>query len=524
VIRAFRLGGALVSAVGLAVLVIVPSPAHAASVHVVVVPPFPPSSFADAGAVGLLVPGAGSTVTGAGALSSLVRGKVVSSLLGGRASGKPLITLSRGPAGSGERKVTVYVSLPPRGRTNNVRRYPIAVVGAGYHGLLTSTSTRIPGLVSIADVAPFAVDLAQGRRPALRWRADDDAPTALRNLDRRLRDAHDTRTSATSILVAWTLLLAGLAQALRSPFMARAALLAIPSALALALALSGGGVSGPWLVTALLAVGTGAAALAGAARERLFVPLLIGTFALGAVVLAAWPEVNALSVIGPHPDGGGRFYGVTNGVETLLLAPLLAAAAAVERAWLPVVGVLALVLVGWSRAGADGGGILVVLTALAAFWAFREELRLTRARVVLGILAVLLLGLAFVGLDAVTGGSSHVTHSVGGGPGSIPGDLGHRLHVSWNGVRATAQAWIAAFLTLLVLVVLAFVRPRRLVVDALLVALAVSLLVNDTPTEVLAFGSLVAVSLRTWADVPEPLRRRSWWASSPRASRVPRLR
>ena len=44
-------------------------------------------------------------------------------------------------------------------------------------------------------------------------------------------------------------------------------------------------------------------------------------------VLAVWPEVNALAAIGPHPDGGGRFYGVTNQVETLLLAPSLAAAA-----------------------------------------------------------------------------------------------------------------------------------------------------------------------------------------------------
>ena len=43
------------------------------------------------------------------------------------------------------------------------------------------------------------------------------------------------------------------------------------------------------------------------------------------VVLAASPETDSLAAIGPHPDGGGRFYGVTNQVETLLLAPALAA-------------------------------------------------------------------------------------------------------------------------------------------------------------------------------------------------------
>ena len=60
-------------------------------------------------------------------------------------------------------------------------------------------------------------------------------------------------------------------------------------------------------------------------------------------MLAAWPEVNALAAIGPHPDGGGRFYGVTNEVETLLLAPSLAAAAAAGVAGAVAIGLLLLV-------------------------------------------------------------------------------------------------------------------------------------------------------------------------------------
>jgi hypothetical protein len=77
------------------------------------------------------------------------------------------------------------------------------------------------------------------------------------------------------------------------------------------------------------------------------------------------PETNALSAIGPHPDGGVRFFGVTNQVETLLLAPVLAAAAT-SRRWLVAIGLLALVALGWSRAGADGGGVLVLLAGLGA--------------------------------------------------------------------------------------------------------------------------------------------------------------
>src|SRR6185437_3838657 len=97
--------------------------------------------------------------------------------------------------------VTIYVSLPPPGRTHNVRRYPIAVVGGGYHGLLTSDSTRIPGLVAITDVAPSAVALARGERPALRSQRDADAAGDLSELDERLTRTHDLRLAATLIVV-----------------------------------------------------------------------------------------------------------------------------------------------------------------------------------------------------------------------------------------------------------------------------------------------------------------------------------
>jgi hypothetical protein len=52
------------------------APAHAARVAVVAADPFPLERYADRGAVGLVVPGAGSTVTREGALAALVRGQV----------------------------------------------------------------------------------------------------------------------------------------------------------------------------------------------------------------------------------------------------------------------------------------------------------------------------------------------------------------------------------------------------------------------------------------------------------------
>jgi hypothetical protein len=48
------------------------------------------------------------------------------------------------------------------------------------------------------------------------------------------------------------------------------------------------------------------------------------------------------------------------------------------------------------------------------------------------------------------------------------------------------------------LIVLAFARPRAATVDALLVGVAVSLAVNDTPQDVLAFGALGCALLWAW--------------------------
>ena len=206
--------------------------AHAAdrSVAVIVVPPFAPSAYVDRGAVGLLVPGAGSTVSRERALASLVRGRVVSSLVD--LDGTPAIKLADSPA-----TTTIYVSLPPAGSHHNVTRYPVAIVGPGYRGLLTSGSTRIDGLVSLADIAPTAKAVAAGEKPPVRSRADGDAAAALARLDVRLTRAHDARTGATLVLVGWLVAFAALGILVRRSLAGRAAVLVAPVALGTALLL-----------------------------------------------------------------------------------------------------------------------------------------------------------------------------------------------------------------------------------------------------------------------------------------------
>jgi hypothetical protein len=444
-------------------------------------------------ALGLLVPGAGPSVSRAAALAALERGKVRQSTLGGLPSGPVLARPGAVPG-----RVTFYVTLPPPGSHHNGRRYPIAVVGPGWDGILESSATRIPGLVSVADVAPTVQALEHGKDGTIRPRADAHPRTTLRRLDARLAAAHDARPWVTILLVVLTLALAAAAALLRLPAAARATVLAPPAVLLGALAVSALGISRIWAVLVVLGAAGAAAAVAAGTRRRAL-PWAVGAFlATELVVLALRPDVNALAVIGPHPDGGGRFYGITNAVETLLVAPVLAACAVAPGAGMAVLGLLALVTLGWSRAGADGGGVLVLLVALGVLVLRLRGRRLRVPQLAAATAAIVAVALLFVGIDAATGGSSHVTHAVGKGPGSLLGELAHRLNVSWAGATASWDKILLVVSTTAALAFLATRRPRGPTVDALLVALAVSLLVNDTPTDVIPYGALACTTLVVW--------------------------
>ncbi|MDX6491403.1 MAG: hypothetical protein QOD43_1648, partial [Gaiellaceae bacterium] len=326
---------------------------------VIVVPPTAAVFRSPEAAHGLLVPGQGATVTRRGAFASLVRGKMENSLVGGVPGGKPLISLATRPAG-----ITFYVALPPPGRHHNVVRYPIAVVGPGYRGLLVSSSTRLAGLVSLADVAPSIRALDHGERPKIRARPSSHPLAQLARLDRRLNDAHDARIPAMIVLAALMASLGLLALFTRSSLIGRTAFLVAPASVAIAVLLSAAEVTTPWVAVLLLALTVVVATLGAGALLRPRAALALGLGALFAFLFAvmwARPEWNTLAVIGPHPDGGGRFYGLTNQVETLLLSPALVLGALAGLRALPVVALVVAAGVAASRIGADGGGLVVYL-------------------------------------------------------------------------------------------------------------------------------------------------------------------
>jgi mono/diheme cytochrome c family protein len=436
--------------------------------------------------VGLYVPGAGATASRAGAVASLERGKVENALLGGKPGGKVVAGLSYGTVAQGP---AVYVQLPPPGSHPNTRRFLVSVDAPGYTGILTSGSTHIHGLVSLTDITQTATALAEHKTPDIRSVAGTRAD--LRALDARLTHVHRDR--------GWTMVALVVTYIAFVAFVPTAAVLAPAAAISASLVLSALGVTRFWLTLTASVVLTVVFALAGARRRQL-IPVVVAAFlAVYLVVLASSPETNALAVLGARPDGGGRFYGIGNQLETLLLVPVIAAVAVGGLRWLLPIGALALVTVGWSKAGADGGGLVVFATAFAVLLVRLSPGPITWRRLALAGAGAVALVFALIGIDAALGGSSHVTHSVGSG--SLFGDFERRLHLSWASVT---RAWYSAALFLgcaAVLVWIAARKPRNASVDAMLLAVVVSLLVNDTPVDVILLGTLGCLALLRFESV-----------------------
>ena len=427
-----------------------------AAAAVRVVDSFPLDRYAETGAVGLAVPGAGPTVTRESALNTLLTGKVVSSLLGGAPAGRSLIELDDGPPPD------TLVVLPPSGESENTR-YPIAVT-PGQRGVLTSSSTRIDGLVSLSDVAHGRLEVV----------AVQDPVATLQRLEHRIERNDRIRLPLTLLLGGLVYIAAVLAPGLAP----RVVLLGLAANLWLA----------GWWVVAIVALAAAVLPLGLACASVLLAYLL---------VLGLDAESVALSPFGPSQ--AGRFYGVSNLLETMLLVPAILGPALLGRLGVAVAG-LSLVAVAGSRFGADGGGLLVLLAAYATLLVRTRGVRLDARRVAALVVAGIAAALVLVGLDAAIGGSSHVTQAVGDGPGALLGDIADRLELSARRTFGAVGPAFAVIASLAVLVVVATRRPRRPLTDAVLVALLVSLVVNDTPGDVIGFGAVAAFVIRRFED------------------------
>ena len=435
------------------------------------------------GAFGLLVPGAGPETSRKQALAALVRGEVRNSLRGGPPEGQPVIKVDE-LAGT-PHPPFILVSLPKGGMQSNDKRYQVLVVAPGYRGILVSDSTRISGLVSIADIAPTAL----GEEDALGSQPDSDPGATLADLDARIDGHNDSRVPA-GLLAAVILIVLAL-------LWPKAGLLGFGSALVANLALGIAEVSSFWPTLAVIALAAAAGPLlALVVRSDLAVGLfLAGIVAAYLVALGVDGSAVALSPFGPSQNS--RFYGLSNFLETMLLVPALGGAVFLWRrfGWPAFAGValLSFVTVAGNRFGADGGGAIVLAVAFPLLAVLLAGLRGRRLVAALGI--ALAVGAGLIALDAATGPKSHLTRALDSGPRGLASDLGDRLELSWERVaqQADIAAVVAVCLLVLVLLVVRLLRSdapidRRALPLAFAAALATSLVVNDSPNDVLTAG------------------------------------
>jgi hypothetical protein len=464
------------------------------------------ASLAERGAVGLLRPGYGPTTNRRRALAELVRGAEVNARLGGVPKGKPLIDANKASVYP-NCHMCIVLQLPPRGApTANNRLYRIAVIGRNFHGLLSSPTTHIAGLVSIVDVAPTAL----GGHPAttLAWTPSTNAVGQLAGLGRAIDSNNRLKFPVLFILAGVMLALALLGL--------RAAATAVPAALLVNLALGMGQVSNEVLLCAAISAGTVLVAL-GLARlcrsESALLVLYGGVVALYALVMVRRPEWQAVNPFGPTQNS--RFWGFGNQVETLLLAPLLAGAFLARRRFgllgFVVFGVFGLVVMTDNRLGADGGGAIVLGIALAVLGMRLFRLGISGfvgllASAALAVLWIVSRGLAQPGPNHLRSAFAHD----GGGlvrslESRVPLSYVPALH-SWQlvapllGVLAAAfaLAWRAAHQ-----------RATRDILLAFGVAIATSLLINDSAAYELAAGIAVVGAFARFAPAPAPVRARA---------------
>ena len=114
------------------------------------------------------------------------------------------------------------VTLPPKSDSPvpNDKRYYVVVLGGGFHGLLVSQTTRIPGLVSVVDIAPTALGHQRGSLTSM---PAAHAITTLKTLNAQIHANNRLKLAALIVLACFALLLAAVRP--------RAALTLVPAAL-----------------------------------------------------------------------------------------------------------------------------------------------------------------------------------------------------------------------------------------------------------------------------------------------------
>ena len=323
----------------------------------------------------------------------------------------------------------IAIERPPP----DLRLLTFAIGGSGFDGLATSDSTRTRGLVAATDIAPTILDRLGIAIPdeingqPIRGEGSDDI-SGISDLSERLEVTSLRRGPAIGQnLLVWLALVAAacLAYGRRG---ARVALplLALAGAYMPLMCLVGAAIQ-PSLLAERLLIGAGAPLLAlitlrlHPGWRGLGIASLATVVAFGADLVAGTGLVP-LSIPGPNPAAGSRFYGIGNEIEAIVAALLPIGVGALlasrddtrdggRRAALVFLGAGAVgaVVFAAGRFGADVGAAIVLPAAMAVGAAIALGSRRGTLLVLLAPVAGLV-ALALV--DVVAGGGAHLTRSV----------------------------------------------------------------------------------------------------------------
>ena len=413
---------------------------------------------------------------------------------------------------------------------------PIGIRGPGFEGNLTSDSTRMDGYVLSTDIAPTILDHFGISVPAemsgqpIRSEGEVDV-AAIESLGARMEVISSRRGSVIGLnIVVWLAALALIALFSRGR-LARPAVRVI----------------GLTIVYMPLVLLLGAALEPGETAERLLVLLLTPALAAltllllggyralavasGLTVLAyaidvvAGSPLTSLSLLGPNPGLGVRFYGIGNELEALLAVLVVAGTGAALAAFAPrasrrssawvfvAVGLLAAIVFAAGRFGADVGAAIVfpvgaIVAAMTIAGRGRRPLLLAVVAAPVAVLALLAL------VDLLSGANAHLTRSVldAGGLGDLGDVAQRRLQLS---AHSFARPVLLAFLPVVVAVgAIAYLRRDRLRewlagapalgagLTGALAATVVGTLANDSGALLLEIGTayLLVFAGFAWAE------------------------
>lgn len=413
---------------------------------------------------------------------------------------------------------------------------PIGIAGGDFHGNLTSDSTRTRGYVLSTDVAPtilrhfgIPVPSAMSGQPIRAEGAVD--PASIESLVDRMDVISSRRGPVIGVAILAWLAITALAWLLSRGRLARVgvkllglSLIYLPLVLLLGAALEPSEGMERLLVLVLSPLLAAASLAALRGYRALAVASALTVLAYAIDVIAGSP-LTSLSLLGPNPGLGVRFYGIGNELEALLAVLVVAGAGAAlagfardcsrRAATIAFVsaGLLAAFVFAAGRFGADVGAAIVfpVGAVMAAVVVAGRGRRPAVFAVVAAPFAVLAL-LALI--DLLSGANAHLTRSVldAGGLRDLADVAQRRLQLS---AHSFSRPVLLAFLPLVAAIaVLAWVRRDRLRVwlegapsmraglIGALAATAIGTLANDSGALLLEIGAayLLVFTGFAWAE------------------------